>query len=40
MKMIDTKEIVREMSKQGKVENVDYRIVYFSNQIEVKLIAA
>ena len=32
------KEEIKILKSQGKIENKDYRIVYFSNNIEIKLI--
>ena len=38
MKMINTKDIIRKMTKRGLKENIDYRIVHFSNSVELKMI--
>lgn len=31
-------KLVSKLLKQGKKENIDYRIVHFNNKIEVKMI--
>jgi len=37
--MIDnTKEILKALVAKGKIENIDYRIVYFDNKKEIKII--
>jgi len=34
----DTKNKVKKLIKQGLKENIDFRIVYFSNKTEVQMI--
>jgi cytochrome oxidase Cu insertion factor (SCO1/SenC/PrrC family) len=34
----NTKDKVKELIKQGLKENIDFRVVYFSNKTEVQMV--